>query len=1662
MSARAFDTRASLKDRLSGVSLLSGLEAFSIPDTPVKVMKPIFTIGEKAPAALAALKLSDLPQSGPFVTIGGAIVLDAQKELKKKFEFDGLLLASRDKSGQPIIQMHGRASEPDGIIGFGGLSVNTLDLNSSYSSKQWAFGLKGLAELHEKKSINYDINVEAVGNGFSYSAILTSSDTNGITAKDISGRSIPGLDVIELQKITVTQSLLDAQLTFAGTDAEIAAFHPKGSKDKAVLAFRAAQLDFQNLIPGKSSPLTGVSITAPTIVLVPSGMELKPDDASIPQGIRDNIKTVLTDLSKSQPEVKDQAISAGITLLAELDIQGSSDMAALMKSAGRTETKLPIKGSLSARAFDTLAPLKDRLSGTNLSLTLPDVTLPGLPANTLAVIESPVLKISDTPLETLSNLIEKPSAIVGPFVTIGGDLELQLSENTFSFNGFLSLYKDEEGNSSIALSGEADSPTGLFSFEHLSVERLELSSNFSENWSFELKGSAKLYEKLISFDMIYDSDAGYISTLQSDEGIFAGDIISRGVPGLDEVALTSVEVSGESLKADVTFRGKKAEFAAFHPSGYSDAVLAFTVNNEVLFSELIPMLANSEIEGASLVDFSVVSVPDNPEQTLNLNDTTFPSEVSNNIRTVLQDANKLEGFSFAAGINIFSEFKFGSSALSEVMNFTGGDPSKPLAISGVLSKNLFHKGDVDLLSGMKLSLPMPDISIQSLPDEFVFKNSEFIITDKSPSGDVGMWAGISAVLSGNLMGQDTSFQTEIGLSNSVISLKAESNIQLPAPFEFEWLSFKDPKIFIEHNSSGENEFHFSAMTVENLGESALEIFVDLESEAGSLSAGLIKIKDKVSFLSIPLLAELPHAEQFSFIELDISSEGLAGKTKMGSTTLEADAFLLNDDWVFAISNHAENEGIKFSSLISSLSDTDLSDWHLNDVALIFSQIAYSGRVSDLPQIAEDAFSHIYGSNNASFVAGINIAINFSPENAGDHSEGLRSIGVSEDIFLQGSLKNIFGESGFPEIQLLAKTNQTPDATDSKNKVPTQILTFPSEVSFVISLLEKDGLPEFQVGIEDHVTLEFSNGDFLDLFAKLRLQFEDDSTSIQISLGFHDEKGWHNPLGISGITIDDLLIDFGIDEIGNILLAFRGKMELGETIVDVKAETQLLAEAELAPSGVGFEAKINELNFIHLIALLEDMAGLPEENGIELPDGFPLPEFKEVDIKLVTPGMDDAGVGLGSAGVTFKGEMDLFNQKLGAVDIEVDSKGLKVFGEIADIDFEGLRLKDNLIDIYVGIEGFPKFEIDSNVELLGETEKATAKFEGGMMLMEATLAGDVSPWEVEFEFGFGVDIHNNGIPKVFFEGKVKEDFEKWMTQMVPQKIEGFFDILTKDFDQAHAAINKAEADVKSWDKQIQKERANALRQKAQAHAALETAQKKVKTINNSIRSNVNKRDRACPHWYNCNVVKAAYYEGVIVAEEVVKDSALLVLKAVEAANDNLPSELTDPKLGVLEAGQAVAMAALETANGVISISGTLVSWIKAGAVGLTKVLLTLNPIVINELVIRGDTGAIYNGHPVLLKLDFKIFDTEMGAEYFAFKFGLENMPFNLEQLAFVPLNMIDKLFEKHAPAGIKQLMAPVHLAIVNELTKAEDSAHKEFKKAGLSSNNPSKLRGKLFD
>ena len=176
--------------------------------------------------------------------------------------------------------------------------------------------------------------------------------TSGISAQDVAGRSVPGLDEIKLDKITVSNDQLVADLEFLKTKGEIAAFHPQGF-NKAVMAITMDKIGFSSLIPGTAgTPLDGVSVDNLTMMLVPSGKSLRPDDKVIPEILSKNINQVLSDLSKSDPGRRNKPIGSGITLLAELDIKGSGGMETLMQSAGLSDTILPIAGTLSSVVFD--------------------------------------------------------------------------------------------------------------------------------------------------------------------------------------------------------------------------------------------------------------------------------------------------------------------------------------------------------------------------------------------------------------------------------------------------------------------------------------------------------------------------------------------------------------------------------------------------------------------------------------------------------------------------------------------------------------------------------------------------------------------------------------------------------------------------------------------------------------------------------------------------------------------------------------------------------------------------------------------------------------------------------------------------------------------------------------------------------------------------------------------------------------------------------------------------------------------------------------------------------------------------------------------------------------------------------------------------------------
>ena len=321
--------------------------------------------------------------------------------------------------------------------------------------------------------VGYFVEVKQSEGKVDYIATLDGGQ-QGITAQDIAGRDVPGFDQLKLDKVTVTNDNLVADLEFAKVKGEIAAFHP-GGFDKAVLAVSLEKLGFGDLVPlPQATPLDGVSVDKLTMMVVPDGKTLKPSDEAIPQVISDNIAKVLSDLSKSEPGRDTKPIDAGITMMAELDIKGAGGVETLMASAGFGETILPIAGTMSSHLFDVKADPKLKLKGVSLSMALPKVSIPGLPSS--IKITKPVFNISDIVPPSISKLDPPSLPEVGPYTTIGLDLAMRALGKTHQFDALMLIGKDISNKMVVDLVGRAVDPNGFFDFKGLQATTLDLAS----------------------------------------------------------------------------------------------------------------------------------------------------------------------------------------------------------------------------------------------------------------------------------------------------------------------------------------------------------------------------------------------------------------------------------------------------------------------------------------------------------------------------------------------------------------------------------------------------------------------------------------------------------------------------------------------------------------------------------------------------------------------------------------------------------------------------------------------------------------------------------------------------------------------------------------------------------------------------------------------------------------------------------------------------------------------------------------------------------------------------------------------------------------------------------------------------------------------------------
>ena len=485
------------------------------------------------------------------------------------------------------------------------------------------------------------------------------------------------------------------------------------------------------------------------------------------------------------------------------------------------------------------------------------------------------------------------------------------------------------------------------------------------------------------------------------------------------------------------------------------------------------------------------------------------------------------------------------------------------------------------------------------------------------------------------------------------------------------------------------------------------------------------------------------------------------------------------------------------------------------------------------------------------------------------------------------------------------------------------------------------------------------------------------------------------------------------------------------------------KAEGLPDAIAVRGSFTQLGIPALIDVAQRMAG--GDVQIVAPDDIPLPHYKNVSFAFATPGATDAQLGLVESGFKLNGEVWFLGRELGEADVSAGPSGIKMDAEVNPIDLKVLNLDKNRMDFYLGFAGLPKLEIDSRIKFLGAEQDVTVRFENGagLMAIEEKIGGGI--WDSTITLGFDVVSASGSAPDVFVGGEVKSDFFAWLRNQAPKKAREFFDELHGDFEKAKGKIDQAEAKVRGLDGKIQARKEVVQRERANADSALRHAEDRVRSVKHDVdhaHGEYEHHKHRC-HWYSAwHCAEEAWWWGRYEIENAAYRVAEGVLHAAQSAVDHLPSELLDPELLALEASKETAMAELELAKAAIDDVEKAEGWLAHGLEDLLKRIGDTNALVIKEIYFEGDLVGVENGEPLILVMDLEVFGEDLGTQWFAFK--LNDPVFNAQQLEFIPLKMVSRLFAKHLPSSLKKLSGPILRSIDAQARAATRRARDELK------------------
>jgi len=1609
---KAINIRAPLKQiRLPGISAQQ-----------LAFAKPFFMISGKAPDNMKQFAATD-PQQAVWIAIGA----DANIKIgNQEHKFGGNIIVGQDnKTKQKTVELVGALDDPKKLFSFKGLEAQSFSIDAKYEDKKWDITFAGEVKINQA-SANFSMNLQKIKGKQKYVTTIESKD---LKVSDLIGEgAVAAFKEIEITKLEITGSDATAHIKFKGKEnVELVAFHPTPQSYTHV-AIILDSIGFDDLIPQiGSTALKGSSLDNFALVYVPGQGEKEFDLKKLPTN-----STLASTIKKVSGQDKVD-FGKGVHFFANLDIKSSGEFKTILKSVGlERETHIPLMGSVDPSIFGQKKGSKPKTQGLNFSAPLPKLKLPGVPAQQFA-FEKPIFSINGNAPEHVSKgQLEQFGQDEQIWVEIGATLKVKFGDKPQTIDSYFIFGKDKASQATVVdIIGTAKSSQGIFSFPGLEADNLNLEAEYTKDaggkvaWDLKFGGQGKINGKELTFLTTYNTSSKQYMVDLIDKDLSVADVFGSAgaaVPGFKDLKITEVKITNTTMLADLEFRGKTVELSVFSPDKKSK-VLSLALKEQLAFTDLIEQLKDTPANGVSLDDLTLVYVGGSGAK-IKVRAKDLPEQVGVNISKVVK-----ESIEFNSGVNFYANLDIkGSGEMGDILEFVGVSKNITMPLTGSVSPAIFNKkgsSGTKATSGMNLSSPLPAIKIPKLPGGITFSAPSFNFAEgkpssgtqqKSSSGSKQLFVGVSSGLQFAIGKQKLNFDASVGQETKngkkELLLSAAGKTNWKSPLGITWLDLGSLGLSFAKSDTTSKVDLTGITSIGSLQN--LNVDVDLQIKDGKIDDAFFGINSKIAFNEIPVLKSVPNADKFEFLNLQASTQGISGKTMLNAMTFDVAAFEVGGKYTFALND----QDVDFSKFIPKAKGTPLAQLHLTSVAIIMSEAGVKNTaVSALPLVAQGFFKDIYGSDSAkvNIANGLTIAASLDP---GKSSGGLKAIGIHEPMLVSGTIGGIFG--GPPSVSIAVSLPGLGQAS----QMP-KFFKVVDDISFFIKAIESGSGPDIEIGFTTNMTIHDGKKD-VGFALSLELEIKDTGFGVNTVATV---SNWNNVAGINGFNIEAVTLKTGLNDTGALKLGIEAKTDLGPEKVDVAVETDLVLEALGFPEDIAFRGTFSELGIPVMIEIAESLAG----GGTKIDASkIPLPVFKDVSFAFATPGASDPDLNLVGNGFAMKGSLYFLGQELGVIDASASpTAGVHFDGEIATLKLGPIELDKNTILFNAGFTDLPEFAITSNISIFGLQETTKVKFAMPNIFMEFEAAlGGAFKSDV-LMISSGIDLTTGTIGKdanFFVRGTFEEDLFAWMRTQGVTDVQNVFNELQAGLKQANDTLQKAKDSVDSLQSKIDARKAQMRRERQAAANQVAAAENKVNSLQNSINYESGQCHKKCAHWYSvsCYASKAVHCveEDGLIAAKGIADG---VLEAAKQAVEHFPTDLMDPEIAAWEAEKATADVALDAAMDVVNLAGDIVSLVGKGAAALVKEIGESDALVVDKAIFQMDLNSFINGKsPALMVLDLKMFGKTIPELKFAFKIPdtADNLAFDVEQMAYIPIQMVLELLDKELGSTTSKLVQPI--------------------------------------